>query len=661
MASWLLAVAPVGDHDLVAGLVVAHGDHEAELDSTASPADLRDDVVVARARRSAGLPLTHRLRPRRRRARPIRSASAIDEVGALDAEPAVRRPCPTRSARRPPGARGRSGWRSRTPASLAGQVGGDADDRAAGVDQRAAGPRRPRSGRRSGSGRGATRRRRRGAARPRSTTPVVTDGSPSRSRSASRGRWLGHPTARSAEDPSTATVRLPASMETHGDVGGQVGAEELALDAPAVGQHHGDRGGAGDLVGAGEHQAVVPDHDPARPAMVPSSLVTTRCTTAGASFSARAATPGSSSRIGLVTDGRDGHLLHDGLLGGAWRQVPATASAPPHRAAPTRPATTATGQTDCARSAARRSAAGPASVPPGPQRRQLGRDGARADRRGGAEDRCRCRRRRHRRPWAWVQTVVAAPRREDRGQPKVARMDRAPAAAPAIGRRLGRAQPGPLPAGGRRVDVGGAARLRCHGHLHRHRSRPRTRAARRPPARVRGLRGARGRRGCAALLARGADPLAHGRSRRAAPPHGRRGAGGRGRGRRRVGAPPRPRPSRPLGSPSTSSSAPCRSGSARRGRAARAGASRRSTSPRSSGTTLVSALVFLLIVVVVCAIGGVRAVAAAPRSRTRSSPASTPSAARWTPWRRPPTTPSPSSGGPSAPRPAGPPAGDEGR
>ena len=76
----------------------------------------------------------------------------------------------------------------------------------------------------------------------------------------------------------------------HADVGGQVGADELALDLPAVGEHHGDRGGAGHLVGAGDHDAVVAHDHPARLRRRRPAVVTRRRTTAGLTWSARAST-----------------------------------------------------------------------------------------------------------------------------------------------------------------------------------------------------------------------------------------------------------------------------------------------------------------------------------------------------------------------------------
>ena len=181
-------------------------------------------------------------------------------------------------------------------------------------------------------------------------------------------------------------------------------------------------------------------------------------------------------------------------------------------------------------------------------------------------------------------------------------MDRAPAAAPELGDDWVALTADAAPGGGR-VGLGGPRRLRRHRHLHRHRARPRPGSARGAPPRVRGLRGARRRPDAGA---------ARGGSASAGPPSG---------GSRCSTAPAwwswgtrpwwwpsrRPtgrRPSRRPASPSTSSSAPCRSGSGRPGPAARAGASRPSTSPRSRVDRM-SAIVFLLIVVVVCAIGGI--------------------------------------------------------
>ena len=79
-------------------------------------------------------------------------------------------------------------------------------------------------------------------------------------------------------------------------------------------------------------------------------------------------------------------------------------------------------------------------------------------------------------------------------------MDRAPAAAPASGDDWVALSADPLPVAAA-SGVGGAPGLRRHGHLHRHRARPRRGPPGRPPPRVRGLRGARRSPGCGALAA----------------------------------------------------------------------------------------------------------------------------------------------------------------
>ena len=164
-----------------------------------------------------------------------------------------------------------------------------------------------------------------------------------------------------------------------GDVGGEVRAEDLALEPTSISELHGHRGRAGHLVGAGEHQAVVPDHDPRggrRAVLVGHDQVDDGGTEL----------LGQGREARLVLEDRVGdhwrhrHLLHHGLLRRAWRRCRRPRGRRrrgplPPGPQPPRPARR-TGVETSSAPAGGRPARRPA--PSGSARR----DGARADRRG---------------------------------------------------------------------------------------------------------------------------------------------------------------------------------------------------------------------------------------------------------------------------------------
>ena len=132
-------------------------------------------------------------------------------------------------------------------------------------------------------------------------------------RPAERDRWSTH--GEVGGGPEDRNREVAGVDRDDGDVGGEVRAEDLALEPTSISELHGHRGRARHLVGAGEHQAVVPDHDPRggrRAVLVGHDQVDDgRTELLGQGREARLVLE---DRVG--DHGRHRHLLHDGLLGG---------------------------------------------------------------------------------------------------------------------------------------------------------------------------------------------------------------------------------------------------------------------------------------------------------------------------------------------------------